>query len=197
MGGTDRDFGAPRGASRSPRAWSREAAGPGAAGPRAGKGEGSSRAKRRRRRRWPGRQSNGGIFLAGGGRRSARGPGLGRVRVPGGVAGVLNPGRNRSWGGVSGVRSRGPGRGQDPGGAELEGARVLGSRGAVPGGQVGRGEVRGSGTGVEGFRSAYPSPNRSSAASWGPKPAPVSLGTARSHGLPDPPALPSTFPFPA
>lgn len=197
MGGTDRGFGAPWGASRSPRAWSREAAGPGAAGARARKGEGSSRAKRRRRTRWPGRRSNGGIFLTGGGRRSARGPGLGWVRVPGGVAGLLNPGRDGSWGGVCGLRGGGPGSGQGPGGAELEGARVLGSRGAVPGGKAGQGEVRGSGTGVEGFRSACPSPNRSSAASWEPKPAPVSLGTPRSHVLPDPPALPSTFPFPA
>lgn len=70
---------------------------------------------------------------------SARGPGLGWVRVRGGVAGVLNPGRNGSWGGVSGVRGRGPGSGQGPGGA-----RVLGSR---PSGQ---GEVRGSGRASKG-----------------------------------------------
>lgn len=86
--------------------------------------------------RWPGRLSNGGIFLTGGGQGSARGLGLGWVRVPEGVAGLLSPGRDRSWGGVSGVRGRGPGSGQGPGGAELGGAGVLGSQGAVPGSKV-------------------------------------------------------------
>lgn len=74
MGGTGRGVGASRGASRSPRAWSRAAAGPGGAGARAGGGEGSSTARRRKRTRRPGPRRGGGIFFAGGDQTSSQGP---------------------------------------------------------------------------------------------------------------------------
>lgn len=103
-GGTGRDFGAPWGVSRSPRAWSRAAAAPGAAGARAGSGEGSSRA-RRRRTWWSGRRSDGGMFLAGGSRTSARGFVAGRGQGMRGVAKVLKQDWDRPGGGVRGEGS--------------------------------------------------------------------------------------------
>lgn len=63
-GGTGRSVGAPLGPSRSPRAWSRAAAGPGGAGARVRGGEGSSRT-RRRRWWWPKRRRGGCILFPG------------------------------------------------------------------------------------------------------------------------------------
>lgn len=94
----------------------------------------------------------------------------------GGVARVLDPSRDRSWGGVSGVRGRGPGSGQGPGGAGLEGARVLGSGEPSQGARWGRVMSGGAGRaskGSEAFVLHQTVPQR---LPGGPKPAPVSLG---------------------
>lgn len=97
-GGTGRGVGAPRCASGSPRAWSREAAGPGGAGARAGGGDGSSRVRRRKRTRRPGRRQGDGIFLAGSCRTSAQGPPDTPDLQPGGGAEVSGGARTEVWG---------------------------------------------------------------------------------------------------
>lgn len=112
-GGTGLGFGAPWGASRSPRAWSRAAAGPGAMRARPGSGAGSSRARRRGRTWWPGRCSDGSILLAGSGGTSAQGSGSGRGQGPGGSGRGPDAGQGPTPGQV--LRGAGQGSQEWPG----------------------------------------------------------------------------------
>lgn len=152
-GGTGRSVGTPRGASCSPRAWSRAEAGSEGAGARAGGVEGSR--SRSRKRRWPPEWwRTGSIFLPGGVQESA----------------------GSTVSGTSRLEATGPGgfevlEGACPGPGDLEGRT-----GRRPQGGWSRVDLEGGAAGSRGPWRRVASP-----ASWGRGHA--SRGGARSPGV--------------